>query len=342
MALSKRGNTWWISFTTPNGQRIRRSAKTAIKKAAQEYHDTLKAKYWREKHLKEKPRVKWQAAVERWLLEKQDEKKSIDSDVFALRWCHNHLYDLYLDEIDRDVLDKLTHIRKAEGVANSTVNRLLEVLRALLRRAEREWEWLDRAPHVRMLKEPKRRVRWLTRDDAQRLLSELPNHLQEMMRLSLATGLREANVTQLKWSQVDLSRHCAWIEADQAKTGRAISVPLNEDAIAVIKRQIGKHDVFIFTYKNNPVLKANTKAWRHALERAGIENFRWHDLRHTWASWHIQMGTPMNVLQELGGWSGQEMVLRYAHLSSEHLAEYANKLIGAEPIGTNLAQLGKV
>ena len=116
---------------------------------------------------------------------------------------------------------------------------------------------------------------------------------------------------------------------------------MNADAIAVIKRQIGKHDVFIFTYKGKPVLKANTKAWRHALIRAGIEDFRWHDLRHTWASWHIQMGTPMNVLQELGGWSGQEMVRRYAHLSSEHLAEYANKLQGLEPIGTNPAQFGK-
>jgi integrase len=62
------------------------------------------------------------------------------------------------------------------------------------------------------------------------------------------------------------------------------------------------------------------------LKRTGIENFRWHDLRHTWASWHVQQGTPLHVLQELGGWSGQEMVQRYAHLSAQHLAGYAAQL----------------
>jgi hypothetical protein len=58
----------------------------------------------------------------------------------------------------------------------------------------------------------------------------------------------------------------------------------------------------------------------------GIENFRWHDLRHTWASWHVQAGTPLHVLQELGGWECVEMVRKYAHLSTEHLADYVDRL----------------
>ena len=70
----------------------------------------------------------------------------------------------------------------------------------------------------------------------------------------------------------------------------------------------------------------NTKAWKQALKRAGIKHFRWHDLRHTWASWHVQSGTPLQVLQELGGWSSYEMMLRYAHLSAGHLADYAENL----------------
>lgn len=64
---------------------------------------------------------------------------------------------------------------------------------------------------------------------------------------------------------------------------------------------------------------------RKALQRAGIENFRWHDLRHTWASWHAQAGTPLHVLQELGGWETVEVVRKYAHLSSEHLAQYVDR-----------------
>ncbi|MDP2156048.1 MAG: tyrosine-type recombinase/integrase, partial [Sulfuricella sp.] len=68
------------------------------------------------------------------------------------------------------------------------------------------------------------------------------------------------------------------------------------------------------------------KAWHKALDRVGIENFRWHDLRHTWASWHVQQGTPLFALQELGGWESPEMVRKYAHLACEHLAPYADKL----------------
>ena len=68
------------------------------------------------------------------------------------------------------------------------------------------------------------------------------------------------------------------------------------------------------------------RAWRAALARVGITDFRWHDLRHTWASWHVQAGTPIHVLQELGGWSDIRMVQKYAHLAPEHLAEYADLL----------------
>ena len=78
-----------------------------------------------------------------------------------------------------------------------------------------------------------------------------------------------------------------------------------------------------------------------ALKRASIENFRWHDLRHTWASWHVQDGTPLHVFQELGGWETPLMVRRYAHLAADHLAAYASRvsLIPANGVlGTNWAQ----
>ena len=78
-----------------------------------------------------------------------------------------------------------------------------------------------------------------------------------------------------------------------------------------------------------PIHHVGTKAWYKALQRAGIEDFRWHDLRHTWASWHIQSGTPLFALQELGGWESSEMVRRYAHLAADHLAPYAEGICGA-------------
>ena len=147
-----------------------------------------------------------------------------------------------------------------------------------------------------------------------------------MVEFSLATGLRKANVTGLLWSQVDLEKRVAWIHPDQAKARRAIPVPLNAEAVLLIREQIGKHETYVFTYRGSKITQVNTKAWHKALERAGIDDFRWHDLRHTWASWHAQNGTPLNVLQELGGWESPEMVRRYAHFSTAHLAPFADRL----------------
>jgi integrase len=80
------------------------------------------------------------------------------------------------------------------------------------------------------------------------------------------------------------------------------------------------------TYSATGVRQVNTKAWRGALAKVGITDFRWHDVRHTWASWHVQAGTPLHVLQELGGWECVEMVRKYARFSSAHLAEYVDRL----------------
>jgi len=82
-------------------------------------------------------------------------------------------------------------------------------------------------------------------------------------------------------------------------------------------------------YRGNPIKQLNTKAWRRALKRASIEDFRRHDLPHTWTSWHVQAGTPLHVLQELGGRESVEMVRCYAHLSSDHLVEYADRVSGS-------------
>jgi integrase len=320
----KRSRLWWVRITV-RGREIRRSTGTTDKTLAQEFEVKLKAELWRTSKLGERPRHRWEEAVERWLNERLH-LPSIDDYKMHLRWLHRHFYARFLDEISRDRLDEVARVRKAEGVANSTVNRLLEVARAVLRCAAREWGWLDSAPAVRMLPEPKRRIRWITREKADQLLAALPNHLAEIARFSLATGLRKGNVIGLEWSQVDLERRVAWFHHDQTKNKKALSVPLNAEAILVLRRHCGKHPRYVFTYRKKPVKETNTKAWKRALRSCGIADFRWHDLRHTWASWHVQSGTPLQVLQELGGWSCYEMVLRYAHLSAQHLADYAENL----------------
>ena len=252
-------------------------------------------------------------------------KKSIEDDKLHFRKLHSYLSGKYLHEINRELIDHITRSRLSEGVSNATVNRMLEVLRATLNAAHKQWEWIDKVPHVRMLNEAKRRVRYLTQEQVARLLSELPEHLRHIVVFAVSTGLRKTNVTRLRWDQVDLDRKVAWIHPDQAKT-KAIAVPLNVDAIDILKSQQNVHPDFVFTYKGKPVKEANTKAWKEALKRAGIENFRFHDLRHTWESWHVQNGTPLHTLQEMGAWESPEIVRRYAHLSAERLSPYSNNV----------------
>lgn len=116
------------------------------------------------------------------------------------------------------------------------------------------------------------------------------------------------------------------MSADQHKNGKAHSVPLNEAALRVLEKRKGDHQTHVFTYEGNPIVQVNTKAWRNALVRAGIEDFRWHDLRHTFATWHREAGTPTHELQRLGGWKTLEMVERYAHVAPEGLQVAASRL----------------
>jgi integrase len=117
---------------------------------------------------------------------------------------------------------------------------------------------------------------------------------------------------------------------------------LSAAAVIVIREQIGKHSTHVFSYHGNPLVQVNTKAWRNTLAKVGIENFRWHDLRHTWASWHVQAGTPLHVLQELGGWECVEMVRKYAHLSSEHLTEYVDRLSSLKLVGKDSGEVATI
>lgn len=267
----------------------------------------------------------WGDAVSRWVKE-QSHKASLKTDLMHFRWLEPFLSGRYLRDVDRTLIETVRQAKIDSGASNATVNRVLALVRSVLRRACHDWEWIAKVPYFRMLREPSRRIRFLTRDEAVLLLRELPPHLSDMAAFTLATGLRRSNVTGLLWSQVNLTLRQAWIHPDQAKARKPIAVPLNSDAYMVVARQVGKHPVYVFQYEGKPITQVSTAAWYKALKRCGIENFRWHDLRHTWASWHAQAGTPLFVLQELGGWESAEMVRRYAHLAIGHLAEYAGKL----------------
>jgi len=126
-----------------------------------------------------------------------------------------------------------------------------------------------------------------------------------------------ANVLDLQWSAVDLRRRTAWVHGDEAKGGEAIGVPLNDDATPVLNEEKGKHTDRVFTYQRQTPRSG---------ERAGIKNFRWHDLRHVWATWQSWPVRTMAELQELGAWKSELMVKPYAHFAPEQLHKAVHRL----------------
>ncbi|MFT3906387.1 MAG: site-specific integrase [Steroidobacteraceae bacterium] len=324
MSLYKRKDSpyWWIKLTH-NGRTVQESTKTRDQMKARAYEVKREAELWDEARLGVKRSRTWEEARNRWLDERAD-KKSIRDDIRQFGWLAAYLCGWKLSEIDRSMVERITQVRRREGVSNATVNRTLALLRSVLRAAVYDWEWLNRAPKVKLLREPKGRVRFLNHDELPRLLAELPSHLETMTRFSLLTGQRQRNVREMRWTSVDLKRRAWRVEAHEAKGGTGIPVPLCAEAVAIVAAQVGKHPVYVFTFRGEPLLSVNNTAWRSALKRAGIENFRWHDLRHTWATAHSQAGTPMHVLQELGGWASPAMLRRYAHHTTAHLTPHVD------------------
>lgn len=336
MSLFKRGKTWWIRFTAPGGERIRCSAATEDKTQAQEFHDKLKAEAWRVSKVGEKPKYTWDEAAYKWLME-TEHKASHKQDAQQIAWIQQFFRGRLLSKMTREMIAEVGEIKRKE-TSPSTANRYLALIRAILRRAALDWEWIEKAPYIRLYKEPKRRIRWISPHQVIILLNELPEHLVDLVKFSLSTGLRKRNVTELEWSQVDLLRNVAWIHADQAKGRKSIHISLNSTALEVLRKQMGKHPARVFTYNGRPITQTNTRAWRKALIRAGIEDFRWHDLRHTWASWLAQGGVPLNVIQEMGAWESTEMVKRYAHLAPEQFRKHAEVVDALLLSDTNLTQ----
>lgn len=328
MTLYKRKDSpyYWVKFSPIKGElkALMQSTGTANKRQAQQYHDKLQGERWEQDKLGVKPRRTWDEAAAKFL-EETSHKRTHEWDKSMLRWFYPHLGGKDLVDINRALLDQVRAVR-ANGMAPATANRYMAVVRTILRRACIEWEWLDRVPKVGMMKDSGARLRSLTREEFSRLMAELPEHLADMAQFSVATGLRQANVTRLEWKQISLARQHLWVAALDHKNGRPHSVPLNEAAMQVLLRREGHHQTHVFTYEGNPIGQVNTKAWRNALQRAGILDFRWHDLRHTFATWHREAGTPTHELQRLGGWKTQSMVERYAHVAPEGLQSAAGRL----------------
>jgi integrase len=327
---------WWIDVALPNGRRIRQSSGTSDREEVEALVAKLKVEAFKEAHFGVKPKRSWQEAVVRFL----EVKKSLRSARDVKRICrilHPILGDKLLTEINGDVVWSITESLSRRGIASATVNRYLATVRAMLRMARDEWQWIDNYPKIRLLPGEVARDRWLTREEADRLIAACSPHMRSIVRFALATGCRASEITGLEWGHVDLERNTAWL--NRTKNGTPRGVPLNRDAVAVLVSEKGTHPQYCFTYHGQPIRwgVCNT-AWLEAVKRAKLKDFRFHDLRHTWASWHRQAGTSTDELKDLGGWKSRVMVDRYAKFATENLSVAAARIesVGA---GSNVIEL---
>ena len=223
--------------------------------------------------------------------------------------------DTVLEDIsDRDVASYVSHARgrkTAKGfVSPASVNREVELLRRIMNRAR-----LAREAHIRpinwkvhKLKEAGPRDRVLSYDEEDRLLATLAGHLRDPMRFALMTGLRKSNVFGLDWAQVNLRDRVIQF---RIKGDKPFTLPITGAMLALLARQGTKEAGRVFRYRGDPISSFKT-AWRAALRRAGIENFTWHDLRHTVAT-RLVMNNDISEVQEVLGHADMNTTRRYVH-----------------------------
>lgn len=268
-----------------------------------------------------------------------------------------HLYDRPLSAVDAAAWDQFKAARLKDGIHPATVNRDLDRLKAALSQAI-AWRLLDVNPLAgvkRIKRGIESRVRYLSEKEEKRLREALDarearrrvaresgeawraargrealgafkgytDHVMPLVLLALNTGLRRGELTQLRWGDIDLKGKRLTVRAGYAKSGQARHIPLNSEALAVLKTYAKQHsgDGVLFAVQS---LK---KAWEGLVTAAKLEDFHFHDLRHTFASKLVMAGVDLNTVRELMGHADISMTLRYAHLAPEHKAAAVELLV---------------
>lgn len=319
MGLFRRGEIWWMSFIY-NGRQIRKSTETDDKKLAKRIFEKIKGQIAEGKWFERLPGEDYtfKEIMDRYLEECSSAKGSTDRDKISLK----HLLPFFGDKIVTHILPRdvseYKALRRKEGASPATINRELALMKHCFNVARREWEYVRDNPvsMVSMEKEPPPRDRWLTREEGSKLLACSAAWLHRMIVFSVETGLRRGELLNLRWSDVQLQVKVIVVWG--AKTKERRSVPLSQRAFQVLQtiRKMGETGEFVFTNsqsKEQVNVQTLRTAFDTAIRRAGIINFHWHDLRHTFASRLAQAGVDPYTIQKLMGHKSFVTTQRYAH-----------------------------
>jgi integrase len=262
---------------------------------------------------------------------KQDEWRSHERVKYAGRHLQAHFAGMTAEQIRRADVAAYILKRKKDGMAASTINRELNLLSAAFNYTRTQLEWHMQNPVERMLlKKPEGLLRWVTRIEADTLIDEAEKepkspHLADFIRLAVNTGCRKNEMLKLSWERVDLKANRIYLDSEDTKNGKRRIVPVNLEARqALLNRARFRAEYcpgspWVFAHKDGKRVQFMQNGFQAACKRAGIENFRVHDLRHTCASWLVNAGVPLPEVRDLLGHSSIEMTERYAHLAPENL-----------------------
>jgi len=228
-------------------------------------------------------------------------------------------------------------LRRRAGRSNSTVNREIDVLSAAINYAAHQWEWPLPNPTKGMsLKIPEGRLRWLTRDEAKRLTMAADaglNHcLASFIQLALNTGMRLNEMLKLEWHRVSLDERRVQLDGIHTKNGKRRFIPLNRPAAAALSERYAfriehcPRSPWVFAWPDGRRVTRLYEQFQTAKKRAGIHDFRIHDLRHTFASWLVSTGVPLTEVRDLLGHASVRETERYAHLAPNRLFQAVERL----------------
>lgn len=246
-----------------------------------------------------------------------------------------------LDEISARDVERYRRIRQQHGRSNVTINRELAFLRNLFNKAI-DWGAVSENPvrKVRFAQEHNQRIRFLTKHEEARLLPVCKDPLRPVVITALHTGFRAGELLSLTWEEVDFDRRLVTVESAYTKNGERRSIPMNEVLHATLEEvRIKQHKAGpVFLSRSGTPYRSFRTAFERAVKRAGITDFHFHDLRHTFASRLVMRGVDLPTVKELMGHKDIKMTLRYTHLSDAHKHEAVRAL---EFFGSDVRQYSR-
>ena len=318
--LYKREKIYWFDFQM-NGTRYRKSTGKSKRRDAEDvFHaEREKAKMAESAGIQKIKTYKLVDLAEEYLkwAERQrsykDKKQCIRQlvEVFGNR----DMKDLNTREIEQWQSSRLKYNKP------STVNRLLATLKHMVNKGV-QWEMagdgaLKQVRNVKLLPENNRRLRFLSIEECQRLIECCHKNLKPIVIVALNTGMRRGEILGLKWEQVDLSH--GFILLDVTKNGERREIPINTTLEYLFKEMPhSAESVYVFAGKTGKPLTDIKTGFHTALRKAGIHDFRFHDIRHTFASQLVMAGIDLTSVKELLGHKSLTMTMRYSHLSPGH------------------------